>query len=143
MVRLVAAVEPAMKTPGVGVTVLSAMLKAHAMAMFEHHAFESVVVQGVQLHKFGALTPAQRRVLDELIESRDRFEGYFKQQVQKAKSDGSLSNLDVSIAVKTILGGLQWSLIWYKPELDRNAAARARLADKMVATLVQGLRRRD
>ncbi len=142
MVRLFAAVEPARRTEGDGVTVLEAMLKAHALAMFEHHAFESVVVQGVQLHKFGALTPAQRDVLDELIASRDRFEGYFKEQLQRAKTDRSLGKLDVSIAAKTILGGLQWSLIWYKPELDRGAAARQKLADKMVATLVQGLRRR-
>jgi hypothetical protein len=141
-VRLFAAVEPARKTEGDGVAVLAAMLKAHALAMFEHHAFESVVVQGVQLHKFGALTPAQRDVLDELIASRDRFEGYFKEQLQRAKTDRSLGKLDVSIAAKTILGGLQWSLIWYKPELDRGTAAREKLADKMVATLVQGLRRR-
>ena len=143
MVRLFDAVKPAMKSEGDGVTVLAAMLKAHAMALFEHHAFESVVVQGVQLHKFGALTPGQRRVLDELIENRDRFEGLFKHQLQRARTDRSLGSLDVSIAAKTILGGLQWSLIWYKPELDRSAVARARLADKMVATLVQGLRRRD
>src|SRR5258708_39246121 len=38
MVRLFAAVEPARRTKGDGVTVLEAMLKAHALAMFQHHA---------------------------------------------------------------------------------------------------------
>ncbi|MBV7484563.1 TetR/AcrR family transcriptional regulator [Bordetella sp. BOR01] len=142
MALLFGAVEPAMQTPGNSMAVLEAMLMAHAKALLEHHAYESVVVQGVQLHRFGALTPAQRQVLDELIASRDRFELLFKQQMAVAKADGSLADLDISIAVKTVLGGLQWSLIWYRPEADTNAAARRRLAAKMVRTLVSGLHAR-
>jgi len=143
MARLFAAVEPAQAAAaGDGVSVLGDMLKAHALALFEHHAFESVVVQGVQLHRFGALTPAQRQTLDELIASRDRFEALFKTQLKRAKADGSLADLDVSIAAKTILGGLQWSLIWYRPEQDRSPRSRALLATRMVDTLMTGLRRR-
>lgn len=136
------AVEPAMRTRGNSLAVLEAMLMAHAMALFEHHAYESVVVQGVQLHRFGALTPAQRQILDDLIDSRDRFEQLFKQQMAAAKADKLLADLDISIAVKTILGGLQWSLIWYRPQADANAAARRRLAGKMVKTLIGGLQAR-
>src|SRR5690606_35825180 len=113
MELLFAAVEPARQSGGDALQVLAAMMKAHAMAMFEHHAFESVVVQGVQLHRFGATTPAQRRVLDELIASRDRFEGLFRQQAALAQKARLMARLDTSIAVKTLLGGLQWSLIWY------------------------------
>jgi AcrR family transcriptional regulator len=142
MARLFAAVEPAMATPGDGVAVLAAMLRAHALALMHHHTFESVVVQGVQLHRFGATTPAQRRVLDELIASRDRFEALFKAQAAAAKADGSLADLDVSIAVKTMLGALQWSLIWYRAEADSDPTARDALADKMVRTLVGGLKAR-
>lgn len=142
MSLLFSAVEPAMKTGGNGVTVLQAMLLAHAMALFEHHAYESVVVQGVQLHRFGALTPGQRQVLDELIASRDRFEDLFKQQMLAAKADKSVADVDVSIAVKTVLGGLQWSLIWYRPETNSNATSRRRLATKMVSTLMGGLQAR-
>jgi len=142
MELLFGAVEPALQTPGNGMAVLEAMLMAHAKALLEHHEYESVVVQGVQLHRFGALTPAQRQVLDELIASRDRFEMLFKRQMAAAKADGSLGDLDISIAVKTVLGGLQWSLIWYRPEADASAAARRRLAAKMVRTLVSGLHAR-
>jgi AcrR family transcriptional regulator len=133
------AVEPAMHQPGSSLQVLEAMLMAHAMALFEHHTYESVVVQGVQLHRYGALTPTQREVLDALIDSRDRFEQLFKQQMAAAKAEGSLAEVDVSIAVKTVLGGLQWSLIWYRPQADTNRATRRRLASKMVKTLVGGL----
>lgn len=142
MTLLFAAVEPAQKTVGNGLTVLTTMLHAHAMAMLEHHAYESVVVQGVQLHRFGALTPQQRETLDELIAARHRFENIFKKQAELAKADGSLGDLNTSIAVKTMLGGLQWSLIWYRPEVDSSFETRKYLADQMVRTLVQGLQSR-
>lgn len=136
------AVAPALKTAGDPLQVLAAMMKAHALALFEHHAFESVVVQGVQLHRFGALTPRQREELDALIASRDRFEGLFKKQANAAKKAGLLADLDVSIAVKTLLGGLQWSLIWYRPRPRDGVANRERLAQAMVDTLLLGLARR-
>ena len=133
------AVEPARSASGDALQILAAMMRAHALAMFEHHAFESVVVQGVQLHRFGALTPRQRRELDELISSRDRFENLFKAQAAAARKAGLLADLDLSIAVKTLLGGLQWSLIWYRPEVDDTQANRDRLAEAMIETLLMGL----
>jgi AcrR family transcriptional regulator len=139
MALLFDAVEPARSASGDALRVLTAMMRAHALAMFEHHAFESVVVQGVQLHRFGALTPRQRKELDELIASRDRFENLFKAQAAAAREAGLLADLDLSVAVKTLLGGLQWSLIWYRPEVDDSQANRERLADAMVETLVRGL----
>lgn len=142
MDRLFEAVAPARQGGGDALQVLTRMMNAHALALFEHHAFESVVVQGVHLHRFGATTPAQRRVLDELIASRDRFEGLFRQQLLLAQAQRLVAPLDASIAVKTLLGGLQWSLIWYRPEIDNSLANRQRLAAEMVRTLVEGLQTR-
>jgi AcrR family transcriptional regulator len=142
MERLFATVEPTRETVGDGATVLAAMLYAHALAVLEHHTFESVVAQGVQMHRFGATTPAQRATLDELIASRDRFEAMFKQQATIAKKDGSLADVDISIAVKTLLGGVQWSLIWYRPEVDPSPRTRTLLAKQMVRTLIEGVRAR-
>ena len=133
------AIEPACRAPGDPLQVLAAMMKAHALAMFEHHAFESVVVQGVQLHRYGALTPRQRNELDALIASRDQFEGLFKKQATAASQAGLFGDLDVSIAVKTLLGGLQWSLVWYRPDIDNSLEARECLAEIMVRTLVFGV----
>lgn len=136
---LFAAVRPAMRVQGSALQVLAAMMNAHALALFEHHAFESVVVQGVQLHRFGALTPRQRTELDALIGLRDAFEALFKRQANAALAAGLLGECNVSVAVKTLLGGLQWSLIWYRPEIDDSAETRERLAGEMVHTLLLGL----
>ena len=136
------AVVPASETSGTGIDVLEAMLKAHAMAVLEHHTYESVVAQGVHMHRFGATTPDERHTLDELIKSRDDFEALFKKQLNAAKLDKTLGKIDVSISVKTLLGGIQWSLIWYRPEKDLTAKSRTILADKMVRTLIDGVKAR-
>jgi AcrR family transcriptional regulator len=134
------AAEPAQRAGGDPLEVLATMMKAHALALFVHHTFASVVVQGVQLHRFGALTPRQREELDALIASRDRFEKLFKKQLAAAQKAGRVDgDLDVSIAVKTLLGGLQWSLIWYRRRDDDDEATLDRLAQRMVDTLVLGL----
>ncbi len=139
MRRLFAAIEPALEEPGGSLDVLRAMLFAHANAMLEHHVYENAVMQGVQIHRFGAMTPGQRRELDELIASRDRFEDLFKAQVARAKEEGALGDLDTSVTVKMILGALQWSVVWYRPERTDDATGRITLAETMVDMLMRGL----
>jgi hypothetical protein len=41
---------------------------------------------------------------------------------------------DVSTATKALLGGLQRSLIWYRPVIGNSSATRERLAEAMVNT---------
>lgn len=139
MRRLFDAVAPAMNVSDSPLERLESMLLAHARALLEHHTYESVVVQGVHLHRSGAMTPQERLTLDELIASRDTFEQLFKDQLTLLKQAGRLKDTSVSIAAKTLLGGLQWSLIWYRPEKDDTLRTRERLAREMVAVLMQGL----
>jgi AcrR family transcriptional regulator len=134
------ALAPALARGGDGATVLRAMLLAHAEAMLEHHTFENVVAQGVQLHRFEATTPDQRDTLQTLIASRDIFENHFKDKIKEGIKDGSLLKVDVSVTVKVLLGGLQWSIFWYRPRASDTAETRKHLAKKMVDPLLNGLR---
>lgn len=139
MTYLFNALGPALSTKGNGAAVLWAMLMAHAQAMLEHHTFENVVAQGVQLHRFEATTPDQRETLRDLIASRDTFENHFKEAIATGIKDGSLRKVDISVTAKVLLGGLQWSIFWYRPREDDNAASRKRLARKMVDPLMEGV----
>jgi AcrR family transcriptional regulator len=143
MARLFGAVEPAARSGGDSLAVLAAMLLAHAQAMLEHQTYETVVAQGVQVHRYASTTAEQRAALDEQIASRDRFENLFKRQAELARRDGTLGKIDVSVAVKMMLGALQWSIIWYRPEADKGPQARKRLAEKMVKPLIEGLKTRE
>lgn len=143
MKRLFAAVEPTRTGAGAGLHVLQAMLLAHAGAMLEHHTYETVVAQGVQVHRFDATTPDQRATMAKLIASRDRFEGYFKDAISAGIADQSIAIVDVSITAKVLLGALQWSIFWYRPRPEDDAATRTALAEKMVWPLIDGLRPRS
>lgn len=136
---LFTALEPALATKGSAAEMLEAMLLAHANAMLQFHTFETVVAQGVQIHRFGATTPDQRRVVRELMDDRDRFEAHFKTCIQNGIREGSLRDSDVSVTTKMLLGALQWSIFWYRPGKSDTAQARAQLAAKMVAPLMSGL----
>lgn len=142
MRRLFDAIAPAVSAAGrarTGLEGLVMLLLAHAEAMLEHHVYESVVAQGVQVHRFDAVTPDQRGTMRALIASRDDFEDLFKHQIRAAIADGSMRAMDVSVTSKILLGGLQWSIYWYRPRAGETAEDRARLAHRMVEPLVGGL----
>ncbi len=139
MDRLFKAVEPVMTLNGSGLHRLEEMLMAHALAMMTNVAFEAVVVQGVHMHKLAATTPDQRRTLNELISIRRRFEDLFKQVIREGIDDGSIRNVDVSVAAKAVLGAINWLSIWYQPRSVETDADRVALAKEIVGIQIKGL----
>lgn len=141
MDRLFKAVEPVMTMNGSGLHRLEEMLMAHALAMMTNVAFEAVVVQGVHMHKLAATTPDQRRTLNELISIRRRFEDLFKQIIRDGIDDGSIREVDVSIAAKAVLGAINWLSIWYQPRSIQTENDKIALAKEIVSIQINGLRR--
>ncbi len=135
------AVRPAMKQKGSGAHRLALMLKQHALSMMENLPFETVVVQGVHMHRLGATTPDQRRVLAELMTIRDDFEALFKTVTYEGVEDGSLHTSDVSVSVKTALGAINWVAVWYRPRMGETRDDREILAEKIVNGLMDGLKK--
>ncbi|WP_273793321.1 TetR/AcrR family transcriptional regulator [Brucella anthropi] len=140
MARLFNAVEPAMITKASALHRLQEMLMAHALAMMNNVAFEAVVVQGVHMHKLAATTPDQRRTLNELISIRRRFEDLFKQVIRDGIDDGSIREVDVSIAAKAVLGAINWLSIWYQPRSAETENDKIALAKEIVGIQINGLR---
>ncbi|PRA51927.1 TetR/AcrR family transcriptional regulator [Brucella pituitosa] len=141
MDRLFKAVEPVMTMNGSGLHRLEEMLMAHALAMMTNVAFEAVVVQGVHMHKLAATTPDQRRTLNDLISIRRRFEDLFKQIIRDGIDDGSIREVDVSIAAKAVLGAINWLSIWYQPRSAETESDKIALAKEIVNIQINGLRR--
>ncbi|WP_435656618.1 TetR/AcrR family transcriptional regulator [Brucella pituitosa] len=141
MDRLFKAVEPVMTMNGSGLHRLEEMLMAHALAMMTNVAFEAVVVQGVHMHKLAATTPDQRRTLNDLISIRRRFEDLFKQIIRDGIDDGSIREVDVSIAAKAVLGAINWLSIWYQPRSAETESDKIALAKEIVNIQTNGLRR--
>lgn len=139
MNRLFSALKPAMDAPGAARDRLIRMLFAHAKAMLDHHTYETVVAQGVQVHRFDQTTPDQRQTMQDLIATRDELEDLFKEVLTDAIGAGEIPPRDVSTSVKVMLGGLQWSIFWYRPGARETDEDRQALAAKMVAPLVNGI----
>ncbi|MCX2699400.1 TetR/AcrR family transcriptional regulator [Ochrobactrum chromiisoli] len=141
MDRLFKAVESVMTMNGSGLHRLEEMLMAHALTMMTNVAFEAVVVQGVHMHKLAATTPDQRRTLNDLISIRRRFEDLFKQIIREGIDDGSIREVDVSIAAKAVLGAINWLSIWYQPRSAQTESDKIALAKEIVNIQINGLRR--
>lgn len=137
-----AAVTPAFQSEGSGLERLARMVRAHAHAMMDTLAFQRVSTWSVDTHRFDAETPAQQALLAELIALRDRYEALFRAVVQDGAADGSIITERPSLAVKAVLGALNWLPVWYRRRPGETRADREVIADTIVATVIGGLERR-
>lgn len=139
MRRLNDAVEAAAQTEGNGREVLQAMLEAHALMMLQNVAYLAVVIQGVHMHRLSATTLAQRDNLDQLMKTRRDFEKLFLATMKRGQEDGSISVANASIAVKSILGAINWTAIWYRPRPQEKPAHQRAIATQIVQIQINGI----
>lgn len=139
MNRLMVAVRAVMTPSADGAQTLLAMIEAHALTMMQNIAYEAVVVQGVHMHRLGATTPEQRRILDELMAVRREFEALFAGVIRQGQADGSLRAGDVSICVKSILGAVNWMAVWYRPRPDETDERQRQIARDIALQQIHGL----
>jgi AcrR family transcriptional regulator len=140
MKRLMGAVIEAKSAGGTGRETLQRMVEAHALTMMQNVAYEAVVVQGVHLHRLSATTPEQRVILDELMDVRHRFEQMFVEVFEAAQADGSArQDADTSLAVKGMLGAVNWMAIWYRPRQDDSLETQQAMARNLATLQVEGI----
>ena len=140
MRRLMDAVTKAMAAGGTGREKLLRMVEAHALTMMQNVAYEAVVVQGVHMHRLSATTPEQRVSLDELMSVRDRFEQLFVKVFVEGQADGSVrGDADASLAIKGILGAVNWMAVWYRPREGETGETQQLMARKVAGMQVDGV----
>lgn len=139
MRRLDAAVARAMEEPASGREMLRAMLDAHALTMLQNIAYLAVVVQGVHMHRLGATTLAQRQVLDEIMAIRRNFESLFVTTYRRGQQDGTIGSTDASLAVKGMLGAINWTAIWYRKRASETLEDQQAIARTLAATQIDGI----
>ena len=71
------------------------------------------------------------------MDIRRSYEDVFRRLFAEGNADGSLGPLDPSLAMRTVLGALNWVAIWYSPQPGETRAHRERLAED-IATQVLG-----
>ncbi|MGN6307908.1 MAG: TetR/AcrR family transcriptional regulator [Mesorhizobium sp.] len=119
-----------------------AMLYAHIRLIMNHLPMQAVWAQGVERHVRGRTTPEQREMLTRLIGLRDTYENLFVAAIENGMESGQLRKANPRHVAKVVLGGLNWMTLWYRPREKETTDERLKLADSMIAVILEGARTR-
>jgi AcrR family transcriptional regulator len=108
------AVAPHATAPAPGIERLQRMAKAHLVDLTSRLAYHDVLRQGIQQRLRLRLTEDQRRAFIALTNLRDEYESLFRSVIADGIVDGSVRQLPVTVAARTLLGGLNAVDLWYR-----------------------------
>lgn len=124
--------------PGLAAERLRRMARAHVLCMMESQAFQRNLTLGVDLYRFGTAAAEHKATLEELMDLRRGYEDAFRRTFAAGGGDGSLKSLDPSLAMRTLLGAINWVAVWYSPRPGETRAHRETLADEIVTQVLGG-----
>jgi AcrR family transcriptional regulator len=90
-------------------------------------------LSAVLLFEHRSLEPAQHK---RHIPNRDRFETLWRDALDDGVQDGLFDCPDTSLAVRALMGNLNWTLTWYRPD---GALSMEKIADQYTDLLLYGL----
>lgn len=107
---------------------LTQAMEAYLQAMLEHRDLASVL-----LLEHRSLEPQYRA---RHIPRRDRFERLWRDLIQSGVDEGTFTCSDPALASRALLGVMNWSINWYRP--DGNLSPEA-IADHFAQLFLNGL----
>ncbi len=93
-------------------------------------------LSAVLLLEYRSLEPAQ---YTSHIKRRDRFEKIWRDLIEEGLRDGLYDCTDPALAARTLLGLLNWTIMWYRP---RGSLSPIEIADQYADLLLNGLLKR-
>src|SRR5699024_2818956 len=120
MVLTQEAIEPPSKTADSAAKRLYAMAKAHTHLTMNHLAYISESGFGAQLHMSGRTSESEREQMREITRMRDENEGIYLRVINEGIESGEFRAANGRIAVKSLLGALNWPSRWYRPYEGEN-----------------------
>jgi AcrR family transcriptional regulator len=132
-------VEPHAAGPGTGRERLTAMSIAHLLNLMEDLAYHHVVHQAVRGEVSAALKARQREALLALNRLRADYEQMFHRVVADGIDDGSLRDVDATLATRTLLSNLNAVDMWYRRVDGQTGDELHELASRIVDLLIGGL----
>jgi len=125
--RLIAAVEEASGGSGSCAGRLRSLMSAHVHCMLDE-------LEGATAHlEVEALPEAMRAGV---IEKRDAYERAVRGLVAEGMKRGEFEETDPALVTRAMLGAVNWTARWYRPEGKRSVAE---IADSLSEYLVRGL----
>ena len=110
---------------------LERMAVAHTLLMMEHLDYLRVAAQGLELHLSGRTTQEERDALVQIAALRDANEKLYLDVLNEGAASGEFRPINARIAVKALLGALNWTSRWYHPRDQETGQERHALADEL------------
>jgi len=125
--RLIAALDKTRRMKASAAIKLRMMIVSHLRCVLDE-------VEGSAAHLLTtALPPRQQRYL---VAKRDKYEGGVRALIAGGIRTGEFAPCDPALAVRAILGSLNWSVQWFSPEGPLTAAE---IAERFANYLIRGL----
>lgn len=121
---------------------MESMIRQHIQAIAKRLPFQRVSLMGLEMQIIGRTTPRERQMLAKLMRLLREYEHLFFEVVEQGMMDGTFEKADADIVVKSLLGAMNWIIMWYRPRADDETQFINRISDNMTAYLIQGLMRK-
>ncbi|GAB1577218.1 TetR family transcriptional regulator [Bordetella petrii] len=125
--------------PGTPRERLKAMAVAHTLLMMEHLDYLRVAAQGLEMHLSGRTTEEERQEISSITALRDGNERLYLDVIEQGVRSGEFRNVNARVAVKPLLGALNWTSRWYHPRDGETRADRILLAEEIANFAVHAL----
>ena len=125
--RMLSALKTARESGAPAVEQMSAVIRAHLNCMLDE-------LEGSTAHLQVEALPDELR--SRIIAKRDRYERAVRRLVEAGIESGEFAALDPTLVTRAVLGALNWTTRWFRPD-GRYAAAQ--IGDAFADYLVRGL----
>jgi hypothetical protein len=91
-------------------------------------------VEGATAHlQVESLSPSRRAAI---VKKRDRYEQALRAMLADGQRTGELVDLDPAIVARAMLGAMNWTVTWFRPDGAQSAAA---VSDVVAQFLLRGI----
>jgi AcrR family transcriptional regulator len=126
--RMLAAVASARRQSRSAAERLRVVCAAHLRTLLDE-------IEGATAHlQVDSLPPAMRNAI---VDKRDRYEHALRRILTDGIASGELADTDPALVARAMLGAMNWTVTWFRPEGPGSAAA---VGDVISRYLVRGVR---
>jgi len=117
--------------PGTARERLERMAVSHTLLMMKHLSYLRVAAQGVEFQLGSRTTEDERKEIAHVTALRDANEKLYLDVLTAGILTGEFRRVDARIAVKPLLGALNWTSRWYHPREDEKPDDQMKLAEEI------------
>lgn len=118
---------------------LKNMVISRLNSIIDHLPFQRVSVLGLGMLMMKSTTAKDRLILDELTDMYDEYENLFVKVISDGMEERVFAKGNARMAVKPLLGSINWMIMWYRPRANTRPSDRHQLCEMMATFALRGL----